>query len=430
MRVGGAAPGLERRVARSAATAAPLPPRRVDVLPLTLAKDGRLANEAQLERLAKAAGSVTDCFLFCHGWLYDEAEARQDAGRFFTLLDGVLAPLGERVVPLRVGLHWPSKPFADPELARGATEQGLWPEIERRFVNSSRASRSDLTLLRALCAAEIPRSPEEEAELDALARVIANAARERGGLSISPFHALSFWVMKRRAGEVGERLGRECLAPLWRSLSRAPRLHLVGHSFGAKLVTSIALAGARPESLTLLLGAFSAFAFAPEIPGFERPGFYHAVLAERRGAGPIVVLRSDHDRALGTFYRVITGSGEVDRQAAVPGAQRPRHLTRTAAAITASALGAVGARGVGAPELDLLDVQRTGIPSCPIINIDGSRIVNANDPVLGAHRDIYHCEIAALVAMAAGLLAGGPDGARPRPLEPLSAVHTELGGRL
>jgi hypothetical protein len=76
--------------------------------------------------------------------------------------------------------------------------------------------------------------------------------------------------MKRRAGDVGERLGRECLAPLWRSLSRAPRLHLVGHSFGAKLVTSAVLGGARLESLTLLLGAFSAFAFAPEIPRFDR----------------------------------------------------------------------------------------------------------------------------------------------------------------
>ncbi len=337
----------------------------------------------------------------------------------------MLAPLRERVSPLRVGLHWPSKPFADPDLTRGAPAGGLWPELERRAADGSRrrhrmngsrgrARHSDLALLRDLCAAEVPRSPEEEAELDALGRLLAGAERERGGL-ISPFQAFSFWAMKRRAGDVGERLGRECLAPLWRSLSRAPRLHLVGHSFGAKLVTSAVLGGARPESLTLLLAAFSAFAFAPEVPRFDRPGFYCRLLAERQVQGPIAVLRSDHDTALATFYRALTGGGEVGRRR--EGSRSPGRRTLTEAVAT-SALGAVGARGVGAPELDLVDVQRTGLPEYPIVNVDGSRVVRAREPFVGAHRDIYHREVATLVAMAAGLLVGGPDGARPRPLDP------------
>jgi hypothetical protein len=415
-------PGVPRP--GSATPAAPLP-RRLDVLPLTLTKDGRLANEAQIERLAKAASATTDCFVFCHGWLYDEAEARQDAARFFTLLDGVLAPLRERIVPLRVGLHWPSKPFADPDLTRGVLTGGLWPELERRAGGASRrrhamngsrgrAHQSELALLRDLCAAEVPRGPEEEAELDALARRLTGADRERGAL-LSPFQAFSFWAMKRRAGEVGERLGRECLAPLWRSLSRSPRLHLVGHSFGAKLVTSVVLGGASPASLTLLLGAFSAFAFAPEIPRFGRPGFYCGLLTERQVQGPIVVLRSSHDTALVTFYRALTGSDEVGRRR--DGSRGPGRRTLTEAVAT-SALGAVGARGVSAPELDLLDVQRTGIPEYPIVNVDGSRVVRAREPFVGAHRDIYHREVATLVAMAAGLLVGGPDGARKRPLDP------------
>ncbi len=424
---------MERRVGRPDAppSRVDVPRRRgLDVLPLMLTKDGRLANDAQLERLAKAAQSATDCFVFCHGWLYDEAEARQEAARFFALLDGALAPLRERVVPLRVGLHWPSQPFADPELTRGAADQGLWPELERRVRNSSRrrhvtngsrgrARRSDLALLRDLCAAEIPRSPEEEAELDVLTRRLASAERERGGLPVSPFHALSFWVMKGRAGEVGERFGREHLAPLWRSLQNKPRLHLIGHSFGAKLAASTVLGGARPESLTLLLAAFSAFAFAPEIPGFDGPGFYHRLLAEQRVDGPIVVLRSDHDTALGTLYEAITGSGEIDRHAgrASGNGQRPGQLGRAVETVAASALGAVGARGVGAPELDLVDVQRTGIPSYPIVNVDGSRVVKASGFLLGAHRDIFHREVATLVAMAAGLLVGGPEGARPRPVD-------------
>ena len=55
----------------------------------------------------------------------------------------------------------------------------------------------------------------------------------------------------------------------------------------------------RPQSLTLLLAAFSAFAFAPDIPSFDRLGFYHRVLEDEQVRGPIVVLRSTHDRALG-----------------------------------------------------------------------------------------------------------------------------------
>jgi hypothetical protein len=224
--------------------------------------------------------------------------------------------------------------------------------------------------------------------------------------------------MKRRAGEVGERFAREWVAPLWRALSRPPRLHLIGHSFGATLVTSMALGGVRPASLTLLLAAFSAFAFAPSITGFRRPGFYYPVLAERRVDGPIVVLRSDHDAALGAFYRTVTGSGAVDLgNARDPG--RPVGRLGRAATIAASALGAVGARGVGAPELDLLDVQRTGIPQYRIVNVDGSGVVKPSERLLGAHRDIFHREIGVLAAMAAGLLIGGPAGARPVPLDPL-----------
>jgi hypothetical protein len=397
------------------------PPRRSwEILPVTLAKDGRLADKVQLERVAKAAGSATDCFLFCHGWLDDETEANQESARFFALLDGVLATLRERIVPLRLGLHWPSKPFADGPLTRDALPAGLWPELEHRFSARSRrrASQSDLALLRDLCGAEIPRSSEEEAELDALARQLTRSDRECRVPSVAPLHALSFWVMKRRAGEVGQRFGREWVAPLWRALSRPPRLHLIGHSFGATLVTSMALGGVRPASVTLLLAAFSAFAFAPSIPGYRRPGLYYPVLAERRVDAPIVVLRSDHDAALGTFYRTVTGSGAVDLGSA-PDPGRPVGRLGRAATIAASALGAVGARGVGAPELDLLDVQRTGIPQYPIVNVDGSRVVKASGSLLGAHRDILRREIATLAGMAAGLLVGGPAGARPVPLDPL-----------
>ena len=77
------------------------------------------------------------------------------------------------------------------------------------------------SVIALLCEAEVALSPEDELELDALVRQVGDAAqpgrRERG----SPLHALSFWLMKRRAGQVGERLGRELLAPAVTALGDA-----------------------------------------------------------------------------------------------------------------------------------------------------------------------------------------------------------------
>ena len=139
--------------------------------------------------------------------------------------------------------------------------------------------------------------------------------------------------------------------------------------------------------------------------------------------GPIVVLHSDHDTALGTFYQALTENSEVGRRGdGSSGAGRLAPVN----AVALSALGAVGARGVGASDLDLVEAQRTGIPAYPIVNVDGSRVVRGKDPLVGAHRDIYHREVATLVAMAADLLVGGPDGCRPKPIDPV--VNLEPGG--
>jgi hypothetical protein len=179
-------------------------------------------------------------------------------------------------------------------------------------------------LIAPLCEAEVPLGPEEEIELDALIRQVREGAG-RGASTLSPIYALSFWLMKRRAGQVGERLGLELVAPMFAALGdKAPRLHLIGHSFGAKLVASAVLGGLRPASLVLLQAAFSAFAFADEVPSMKRPGFYHRMLAERLVAGPIVALRSDHDRALGTLYPAATWGTQVDR--AAPNAGRLRQV--------------------------------------------------------------------------------------------------------
>jgi hypothetical protein len=365
---------------------------------LTLTRDGRVQDEAVMGRVLEAARSATDCFVFCHGWLHDEVEARQEGARFFALLDGALLPLRDRVLPLRVVLHWPSKPVADQP--GESIAEGLLSALRQVPAALSCA------LARQLCEAEVTEAPEEEAELDGLRRAL-RAQAGANMLALAPTEGLSFWLMKKRAGQVGARFGRDYLSVLTGSV----RTHLIGHSFGGKLAAAAILAGGRPESLTLLLSAFSAFAFAAEVPGFGRPGAYHPVVAEQRVARSIAVLRSDHDQALHRLYRFAAGGAEVAGLAGISQKTRPREVVAT------SAIGAVGARAVGAPELTLDEVQRVGLPRHPIVNVDGSAIVKAREPVVGAHRDIHHAEVATLILLAGGLLEVGPEGIRPPRLE-------------
>jgi hypothetical protein len=388
---------------------------RHDIVLLSLTRDGRLADPRPFEAFQERLRSATDCFVFCHGWLNDETEARDGACRFFACLDTALGPHAERVAPLRVAIHWPSKPFASGHPVRRATH--AVPDLEPlRSLREVGRPTLLARLMPALCGAEVPLSPEEELELDALLHVVRDAD-SRGGMMRSPLDALSFWLMKRRAGQVGERLGRELLAPAFMAVGdRSPRLHLVGHSFGAKLLSSTVLGGLRPESLVLLLAAFSAYAFAEEVPGSKRPGFYHRVISEHMVADRFVALRSDHDRALNQLYPAVTWGNQVER------APRPRgRLMQVRDVVAGSAMGAAGVLGICAVEVDLVAVQTTGLPH-GIVTVDGSRVVTKEEPLIGAHRDIYHAEIAILVLLAAGLLTGGPHGARAPRLSPTSVL--------
>jgi hypothetical protein len=348
---------------------------------LALERDGRLTTGNALDRirtrLASAAPPITDAFVFCLDWLEEPAEAKIVAARFFSMLQGWLALLRDRVAPLRIALHWPSRPFAEGPPACVHTDRCLPHLVER----------------------QIPLGPEEEAELDALLRRPPRGHGPNGERS-DPDHAFTCWVTKKRAGEVGERFGREHLAPLWAECppARRPRLHLIGHSFGARLLTSAVLGGARPQSLTLLQAAFSAFAFAEEVPGFRAPGFYHRILADRRVAGRIVCVRAAPAPALITLYPILRGASRV---------ARPGRLGRTREVVAASAMGVAGARGVGAPEVEILEAQRLGLPLRPIVNVDASRVIITR-------QDILHPDVAAIILLASGLLVGGLDGPRPR----------------
>ena len=128
---------------------------------------------------------------------------------------------------------------------------------------------------------------------------------------------MSYYEMKNRAGVVGT----NGLGPLLASLTGV-RIHLIGHSFGARLV-SYALSGlpgtatgaASPvKSLTLIQGAFSHFTFASTLPFDGSRGGGLAGLG-RRVDGPLVATFTSADRAVGWWYPTASMLARQDSQA-------------------------------------------------------------------------------------------------------------------
>jgi predicted alpha/beta-hydrolase family hydrolase len=113
----------------------------------------------------------------------------------------------------------------------------------------------------------------------------------------------TYYQMKTRAGAVGR--GGVALV-LARVRERKPDLplHLVGHSFGARLVTAVAshlAAGTPAVSLTLLQAAFSHNGLAEKFDK-THDGAFRTVLQDRRVSGPVLITHTKNDRAVGIAY--------------------------------------------------------------------------------------------------------------------------------
>ena len=129
-----------------------------------------------------------------------------------------------------------------------------------------------------------------------------------GGIKAGAMNLLNcatYYQMKDRAGVVGRGAAAEAVKRL-RALPGSPRVHLVGHSFGARVVTAaLASAGVGASTMALLQAAFSHFAFAK---GYDKSktkdGLFRAVVAESRVAGPIVITHTRNDTAVGIAYAI------------------------------------------------------------------------------------------------------------------------------
>jgi hypothetical protein len=207
---------------------------------------------------------------------------------------------------------------------------------------------------------------------------------------------LSYWQMKNRAGVVGQR----GVGPLIGRIATefpALRIHLVGHSFGARVV-SFALAGlpardpSQVKSVTLLEGAFSRFAFTDKLPWNPVPPNGALAGQLERVDGPFTVCYSSHDMALSLSYPLASAASGDDSA----GIDDPLFRWR-----------AIGSLGAYNAPTQFIDQVGTSYPfaKAAILNIDSSAVVKTGDPPSGAHSDIFHKELAWIVASAAKLTA-------------------------
>ena len=205
----------------------------------------------------------------------------------------------------------------------------------------------------------------------------------------------SYTVMKARAGDIG----RAGLAPLLVELHRrspAVRVHLIGHSFGARLV-SFALsgisapAGSPVASLLLVQGAFShwSFAHAQDNP-FGSPGALNKYTD--RVHGPLLATFSVHDWAVSRWYPKASFLARQDQSASVAGRW-----------------GGMGADGYQAvkpaadrtmPEAGGMDYQLT--PGT-FYRVEAASVINNEEDsaFAGAHSDIRKKPVAQLAVAAA-----------------------------
>lgn len=131
------------------------------------------------------------------------------------------------------------------------------------------------------------------------------------GVKAGAINLLNFTTykkMKERAGDVGQSGVNAALRTLGSS-PNPPRLHLIGHSFGGRLVTAAILGpGDKPavpvETLTLLQAAYSHYGLAKNYRQTKRPGFFRRIVDEKRVKGPILITHTRNDTAVGVLYAI------------------------------------------------------------------------------------------------------------------------------
>ena len=128
------------------------------------------------------------------------------------------------------------------------------------------------------------------------------------GIKSGAAHLLNlttYYQMKERAGVVGSTGVNKMLSSI-RAKTPKIKLHLIGHSFGGRLVTA-AVAGSKDQpplqvdTLTLLQAAFSHYGFSVNFDG-SSDGFFRNVVKGEFVSGPTLISCTENDMAVGKAY--------------------------------------------------------------------------------------------------------------------------------
>lgn len=396
---------------------------------LDFAVDGTLSSDGGLPA-AVAAGGVRDVFMLSHGWNCGVDSARSLYQAMFTMLAQMIP---DRIsTSLAVGLIWPSLLFPDddPATAKPVPSTGaqlaaaLTPAFPQQAGNVAQlgtlldtqpADATQLTNFHTLASGLVtspPLGPEDAGQQAAItgdtAAVFGMAAAmsktpvpSAEGLP-NPFTALwngarevmrsmSYYEMKNRAGVIG----RTGLGPLIGRLAAADsgiRVHLMGHSFGGRLV-AYALSGlpgsavgpsSPVKTLLLIQGAFSHFAFANSIPDPIVGGQGSLASFASRVDGPLLATFTAADRALGWWYPAASMLAHQDSESA------------TDLTYQWGAMGHDGYQQNPAGRTVTLSPQGTSYQFQPgsFYLLDANAVICADQSAFsGAHSDIQHAQV-------------------------------------
>ena len=381
----------------------------------------------------------TDVIFMSHGWNSDFSDAIGQYQAFIKAFEKVAddhKPT-RNFRPLFVGISWPSVWFpldkgprlAGPEsepaartkilAAAGqdledAAQKRLAELLNKERLNPEEAREAAAIVLPSLASTDqtdVP--PDQELNADF---VVAAAARIQGlmeplkasdkpgtfnpggaaapsvaGLEwLDPRNILrmfSLYEMKDRAGHVGSNGVAILLRQL---LATGIPIHLVGHSFGSKVMLSALCAPAplaHPVASALLLQpAISYLSFADTVPGRAGPGGYRAALGTDHIAGRIFSTYSSSDFPLhDVFHAALRRAADLGEARIAAEAPPPSIY---------AALGGYGPRH--AKELLVNPIQKPGVPygiedGVRIIGLDGSAAVDYPTPSADARIACHGC---------------------------------------
>jgi hypothetical protein len=150
-------------------------------------------------------------------------------------------------------------------------------------------------------------TPGEPSDIGTAAGLGGFLSGIKGG-ALTLMNLLTYYQMKDRAGIVGMVGLRPVLEEIVNDHPQL-KLHLVGHSFGARLVTA-AIRGKdnaprlEVASLTLLQGAFSHNGLGADYDQKGNDGYFRLVISDHRVSGPVVITHTINDRAVGLGYPI------------------------------------------------------------------------------------------------------------------------------